>query len=120
MKIDGNRVSITLSWNAPFSLDVTDVDPDIWYTVIVYNMTDEENPTATILCTDYYNLTYIFSPDYPSPCHKYVFTIFPQNGAGLGKSSWNVTGYTIESELLIIRLSFTREPAVAHKCTKHL
>ena len=70
--------SITVSWSAPFSLDVTGVDPDIWYSVLIYNVTDEENPTA-VPCTDCHNLTqtYIFSPDYPSPCHKYTFTVIP-------------------------------------------
>ena len=92
--------SITVSWSAPFSLDVTGVDPDIWYSVLIYNVTDEENPTA-VPCTDCHNLTethYIFSPDYPSPCHKYTFTVIPYNGAGQGESSQNVTGYTIDSE----------------------
>ena len=93
--------SITVSWSAPFSLDVTGVDPDIWYSVLIYNVTDEENPTA-VLCTDCHNLTqthYIFSPDYPSPCHKYTFTVIPYNGAGQGERSQNVIGYIINSEL---------------------
>ena len=80
--------SITVSWSAPFSLDVTGVDPDIWYSVLIYNVTDEENPTA-VPCTDCHNLIqthYIFSPDYPSPCHKYTFTVIPYNGAGQGES----------------------------------
>ena len=83
-----------MSWTAPFSLDVTGVDPDIWYSLLIYNVTDEENPTA-IPCTDCHNLTqthYIFSPDYSSPCHKYTFTVIPYNGAGQGESSQNVTG----------------------------
>ena len=88
--------SITISWSAPFSLDVTDVDPDIWYSVLIYNVTD--NPTA-IPCTDCINITethYTFTPDYPSPCHKYIFTVIPFNGAGQGHSSGNITGYTAQ------------------------
>ena len=83
-----------MSWTAPFSLDVTGVDPDIWYSVLIYNVTDEENPTA-ISCTDCHSLTqthYIFSPDYSSPRHNYTFTVIPYNGAGQGESSQNVTG----------------------------
>ena len=32
--------STTISWDPPFSLDLTDVDPDIVYCVEVYNVTD--------------------------------------------------------------------------------
>ena len=87
-----NNISfIIISWSAPFSLDVTAVDPDIWYSVLIYNVTD--NPTA-IPCTDCTDITethYTFTPDYPSPCHKYIFTVIPLNGAGQGHSSGNVT-----------------------------
>ena len=86
--------TIVISWSAPFSLDVTGVDPDIWYSVLIYNVTD--NPTA-IPCTDCMNITethYTFTPDYPSPCHKYIFMIVPFNGAGQGHSSENITGYS--------------------------
>ena len=79
-----NGSIIIISWSAPFSLDVTGVDPDIWYSVLIYNVTD--NPTA-IPCTDCINITetnYTFTPDYPSPCHKYIFTVIPLNGAGQG------------------------------------
>ena len=95
-----NVSSITISWTAPFSLDVTDVDPDIWYSVLIYNVTDEDNPTI-VPCTDCNNITetyYTFTPDYLSPCHKYNFTVIPQNGVGDGQSSENVTGSSIESE----------------------
>ena len=88
-----NNSSVTISWTAPFSLDVTGVDPDIWYSVLIYNVTDEKNPTA-ILCTDCINITethYTFTPDYLSPCHVYLFSVIPVNGAGKGESSTNVT-----------------------------
>ena len=80
---------MTTSWTAPFSLDVTDVDPDIWYSVLVYNVTDENNPTD-ILYTDCINITethYTFTPDYLSHCHVYNISVVPLNGAGQGESS---------------------------------
>ena len=94
LKFDAkNASSATISWSAPFSLDVTGVDPDIWYSVLIYNVTDENNPTA-ILCTDCINITethYTFTPDYLSPCHVYNFSVTPLNGAGQGESSPNIT-----------------------------
>ncbi|CAI8007697.1 hypothetical protein GBAR_LOCUS5342 [Geodia barretti] len=88
-----NASSVTISWSAPFSLDVTGVDSDIWYSVLIYNVTDENNPTA-ILCTDCINITethYTFSPDYLSPRHVYNFSVIPLNGAGQGESSPSIT-----------------------------
>ena len=79
--------SVTISWIAPWSLDVTGVDHDIWYSVLIQNVTDEDRPTDT-LCTDCTNITethYTFTPDHLSPCHVYNFTIIPANGAGLGE-----------------------------------
>lgn len=35
METNSNSSSITVSWTAPSSLDVTDVDPDIWYSVLI-------------------------------------------------------------------------------------
>ena len=93
----------TFSWTAPFSLDVTGVDPDIWYSVLIYNVTDENNPTA-IPCTDCINITethYTFTPDYLSPCHVYNFSVIPVNGAGQGESSPNVTSCAHYGEKII-------------------
>ena len=94
LNISSDATSVTIAWTAPFSLDVTGVDPDIWYSVLIYNVTDE--PT-TIPCTDCINITetnYTLTPDYPTPCHKYVFTVIPVNGVGQG-DSLSVTGYTV-------------------------
>ena len=85
LRASSNASSVTISWTAPFSLDVTGVDPDIWYSVLIYNVTDENNPTTiTVNTTDTY---YIFTPDYISPCHKFLFSVIPFNGAGQGESS---------------------------------
>ena len=88
-----NGTSVTISWSPPFSLI-----PDIWYSVFIYNVTDENNPTA-ILCTNCTNITethYTFTPDYLSPCEKFLFSVIPLNGAGQGESSGIVTGYIYE------------------------
>ena len=36
---DLSRTSTTITWDPPFSLDLTDIDPDIVYCVEVYNIT---------------------------------------------------------------------------------
>ena len=98
LRATSNAGSVTISWSAPFSLDVTGVDPDIWYSVLIYNVTDENNPTA-ILCTDCINIIethYTFTPDHPSPCHVYNFSVIPLNGAGQGESSPFVSGYVLK------------------------
>ena len=94
LDVKSNATTITVSWIAPFSLDVTDVDPDIWYSVLIHNVTDSDRPTA-INCTDCTNITetcYTFSPDHLSLSHKYNFTVIPFNGAGQGEISHNITG----------------------------
>ena len=95
LNITSTEIALLISWTAPFSLDVTGVDPDIWYSVLIYNVTDVNNLTA-ILCTDCINITethYTFTPDYLSPCHVYNFSVIPVNGAGQGESIEYVTGY---------------------------
>ena len=95
--VTASHSDISVSWRAPWSLDVTGVDPDIWYSVLIQNVTDENNPTP-ISCTDCTNITetvYTFTPDHLSPCHVYNFSVTPFNGAGQGESSDNVTGYTL-------------------------
>ena len=96
--------NIIISWTPPFSLDVTGVDPDIWYSVFIYDLTDENNPTA-ILCTDCINITethYTFAPDHLSPCHMYNFSVIPLNRAGRGESSGNISGQITPCEWLNI------------------
>ena len=98
---DGNGVSIFISWSAPFSLDVTDVDPDIWYTVLIYNVTGDENPTAVPCtnCNSIVETNYVYVPVYPSPCQEYAFEIIPMNEAGQGESQ-PLPGYTMRGDFI--------------------
>ena len=91
------KTSINVSWTAPWSLDVTGVDPDIWYSVIIYNVTDMNN-ISTIQYNDINETRLLFSPDYIGFCHGYHFSVVPVNGAGEGERSQNVTGYLINSK----------------------
>ena len=86
LTVTHNSTSITISWEAPWSLDVTGVDHDIWYSVLIQNVTN----LTTISCTDCTNITetvYTFTPDHLTPCHVYNFSVTSFNGAGQGESS---------------------------------
>ena len=101
LKAENGLNSVTISWTAPFSLDVSGEDPDIWYTVLISNVTDEAHPTA-VPCTDCHNLTqthYTFSPHLPSPCHNYTFTVIPQNGVGPGAWADSIMGHHNKGDL---------------------
>ena len=94
LRVRSTRDSILLSWSPPFSLDVTGVDPDIWYTVLISNVTDEDSP-VDVPCTDCHNLTqphYTFTPNNPGLGHAFRFIVIPQNGAGDGVHSTPITG----------------------------
>ena len=94
--------SINISWDQPWSLNVTGVDHDVLYNISCYNVMDKDHPTL-ISCTDCTNITetvYTFTPDHLSPCHVYNFSVTPFNGAGQGESSHNVTGYVTNGEYL--------------------
>ena len=108
VNLDSSSTSITISWEPPWSLDVTGVDPDIWYSVLIQNVTDENNPTP-ISCTDCTNITETVYTFNLSPCLVYNFSVTPFNGAGQGESSDNVTfaiaGWFIASLLIFVPIS---------------
>ena len=97
LNANSNTASINISWSAPFSLDVPDVDPDIWYSVLIYNVTDETAVSVPYPnCANISETFCVFRPDHFSPCHKYTFTVIPYNGAGQGEKSTNVSGREFE------------------------
>ena len=83
---------IRLTWDAPFSLDITGVDPDIWYRVdvtvgnVAFNRCDDINITE-------FNFTM------GNTSVIYEFQVTPMNGAGNGTISASVTGYFTWREL---------------------
>ena len=96
LTIESDSNSVRLHWEAPWSLNVTGVEPDIWYTVLIHNVTNEGENPPLISCDDCHNLTeshYTFTPHNPSPCHKYNFTVLPQNGAGDGENQGAISGF---------------------------
>ena len=82
VSINNSCDSITISWSAPFSLDVSGLDPDIWYTLLISNVTDEDHPTA-VPCTDCHNLTQThYTFNFTIDTFNFDLTIIAKNGAG--------------------------------------
>ena len=90
LSVISNANSVTISWSAPFSLDVTGV---IWYSVLVYNVTDENN-TAIIFNFNVTTRRYTFSFHCPQ---KYLISVVAFNDVGLGTSDGSVSNCNDES-----------------------
>ena len=83
---------IRLTWDAPFSLDITGVDPDIWYRIDI-----RVNGTSNIVASNYSNVSeFIYTGTNASVI--YEFRVTPINGAGNGTTSDPVTGYFVGRE----------------------
>ena len=76
-----NGSNVTLSWTAPFSLDITNNDPAIGYCVDVYRSGSLVHSECGITETEF---NYTLPPD--GSCHNYTFTVTPVNAAGNGTS----------------------------------
>ena len=91
---------IHLTWDAPFSLDITGVDLDIWYRV---DITVSDDPLSTYFISRVVNIPeFNFTmSDYndTSTSVIYEFRVTPINGAGNGTTSARVTGYFSGREL---------------------
>lgn len=57
MVINTDMNYILISWTGPFSLDITDTDPDLWYSVTVHTTGSETLPSSDIVTDTYYNFT---------------------------------------------------------------
>ena len=87
---------IHLTWNAPFSLDISGVDPDIWYRVDI-------TVGNTLFNTYFVNIPELnFMMDNKTTTSViYEFRVTPINGAGNGTTSAPVTGYFSGGELSV-------------------
>ena len=75
--------TLFLSWRAPFTLDITGIDPDIQYCVDVMTTTSSLTIACNIPTTEF---SYPLPPD--SGCHDYYkFTVTPVNVVGNGTPS---------------------------------
>ena len=92
--------AIHLTWEAPPSLDITSVDPDIWYRVDI-----TVNGTSDIILSNCSNVPeFIYHGTNTSVI--YMFQVTPINGAGNGATSAPVTGYFIGREYFLMCISY--------------
>ena len=87
--MSGNTV---VTWTAPFTLNVTDHDPDITYRI---NITRSDIPTTMI--EDHVLTNYTIVSDESTPCGRFVFEVAPKNGAGIGPAT-EMMGYVFTSD----------------------
>ena len=79
--VDLVGTNISLTWTAPFTLDLTNVDPDITYCVDVVNSTS----SSTVLSECEITVTgFNFSIPIDRVRDDYTFTVTPVNLAGNG------------------------------------
>ena len=98
---------IRLTWDAPFSLDITGVDPNIWYRVdITVNNGPFNNSSDSIPFSTYFVNTpeFNFTNNGTSTSVIYQFRVTAINGVGDGTTSAPVTGYFSGCELLLLLL----------------
>jgi len=95
--------AIFLIWNAPPTLDITGVDPDISYCVNISVVTVADSNDSTPLTTNcsVYLPEFNFTMDYPNTSTSviYEFQVTPRNGAGEGPTSAPVYGFFNGSEI---------------------
>ena len=87
---DYGQSYVLISWSAVFSLDITDSDPDLWYSVTVHNTANTDDETsATTLCSDCTDTSYNFTSNETNtdPCGEYEFRVTAVNAAGHGVQS---------------------------------
>ena len=67
--------SISIAWEAPFSLNLTNAEPDILYYIHIYNITrGEEDMVESVNIADQY---YTFSHANLSLSQEFTFTVTP-------------------------------------------
>ena len=93
------RQPVVLCWDAPFSLDITGVDPDISnYTIFVTNLNTSRNGSVTVPGTEF-EFTNLPGEE-PNPCYIHSFTVSAVNLAGEGDSIEPVLGNIREGMVL--------------------
>ena len=86
-----------IDWGSPYSLNLTNVEPDATYCVDIQIFNDSASYIILLwsVC-DLLATEYIFHPDDPTPCERYKIVITPVNAAGNGTTSHIVADYFMQ------------------------
>ena len=92
-----------IDWERPFSLNLTNVEPDATYCVDIQIFNNiSTGYQLTLSVCDLIITEYIFHADDPTPCERYKIVITPINAVGNGTASQILTDYfTQEGNKLI-------------------
>ena len=71
-------MEITLTWDAPFSLNLTS-DPDVAYCVDVHNITDEGAGCLILSVCNVLSTYFVYNSTNPNPRDYFQFTIIPRS-----------------------------------------
>ena len=110
MVMNTSNGDIKLSWTPPFTLDITDVDPDISnYTVYITNTNTSNTGTVSVAELDEsgvveteYTFTGLPGED-PDPCHVYQFSVSAWNVVGEGERSDPMEGYFVRGIRIMLQ-----------------
>ena len=98
--------AIQLSWQPPFSLNLTTTEPDIVYCVDIFNTTDHKEAEADHLVSNcsVFEACYKFTIENPDAEDFFRFAVTPRSniiGARNGTPSMINVSYSFESKLHI-------------------
>ena len=76
--------TLQLTWEPPYSLDITNVEPDIlnYIVHILVHTTDSDSATETSTTVSAYNSQYTVVREHPQSCKVMEFTVSAVNAAG--------------------------------------
>lgn len=86
LRVGTSGDDIVVTWQAPFTLDVTGVEYDLYYSLLISDVTNETQPVpvACDVCHNLTETTFIFTPHNSPQRPFFMFTVTPYNGAGRG------------------------------------